>query len=102
MLKLRLPMYVAAALMLMACASGTPPTRVPQIPMADPADLAPCSTLSPAPDGQLTTLLENHRQTAASYHACRDRHQRLADHLRSLRLLNQQGGTLTNSKEHKQ
>ncbi len=48
------------------------------LPEAAPGLLAPCPPLPQAADSHLPALMKNHRQVAALYDDCRDRHAKLA------------------------
>lgn len=66
-----------AASMLPACASGpqpTPPKRRPP-----PNLIIPCPALPQPESGRLPDLLLNHVETAALYHACRERQRALSE-----------------------
>lgn len=82
----RLPL-LSAALMLTACATGTPPTVVaPTLtlkPVVPEALTLRCDPLPKAEDGKLGTLLKNHVETARLYHLCAQRHGDLVGVLRA-------------------
>ena len=67
-----------AALMLTACACGTPPTPAKPRPCA-----ASLTTVCPAPpsakSGRLADLLDNHIEAMELYSQCRDQVQKLAE-----------------------
>lgn len=68
---------ILAASMLMACASGAPPTQAKRRP---PPNLTMACPALPQPDSaRLGDLFLNHVETAALYHACRERHRALSD-----------------------
>lgn len=59
-----------AALMLTACAGGTPPIKA--IPWEAPANvMRDCPDLPVAEDGRLATLYRNHQEVAQLYQECR-------------------------------
>ena len=74
---------IAATLMLTACASGPPPTPMPEL-YPPQSEMQVCEALPPPTSGALTDLLINHLAVARAYHQCRDRHQGLIDWLESV------------------
>lgn len=76
----RAPIWIACALVLTSCASGTRATRptipapllallTPIPPVSDSLTVA-CPALPIAQDDRVATLLRNHTATAALYHQC--------------------------------
>lgn len=60
----------AAALMLSACAGGTPPIEA--MPWTAPANvMRDCPDLPEAKDGSLATLFRNHKAVAELYQDCK-------------------------------
>ena len=71
-------LILIAALMLTACASGTPPT--PAQPRPCSASLTtPCPVPPPARSGRLADLLSNHIESMELYAQCRDQMSKLAE-----------------------
>lgn len=67
-----------AALMLMGCASGTPPTLAQ--PRQCAASLtAPCPEAPPARSGNLDDLVRNHIEAMELYHQCQDQMEKLTE-----------------------
>lgn len=65
----RILLICAAALMLSACAGGTPPIEA--IPWTAPANvMRECPDLPLAKDGRLASLFRNHKDVAALYQEC--------------------------------
>ena len=65
-------LILSVALMLTACASGTPPMPVTTIYLGN-AD-TDCPPLPSAKSGDLATLAKNHKQTTDQYHDCKARY----------------------------
>ena len=82
------------ALALTSCARGTRPTPVEPLPAEllallaplvrlDPTLTRPCPAALPqAEDDRAATLIRNHQDSAAIYHACKDRQGALAEAVR--------------------
>lgn len=67
-----------AALLLTACASGTPPTR--EAPRPCSANLTTdCLPPPPSKSGKLQDLLDNHIEAMELYSQCRDQMKKLAE-----------------------
>lgn len=80
MRKLILSMTIAA-LMLMGCASGGPPTQTPTL-SARESDKQKCLETLPDPaSGKTQDLLANHVLAMKAYHECKDRHNGLVNWL---------------------
>jgi len=73
-----LSLALTAALMLTACAFGTPPTR--ETPRPCSANLTTdCPAPPPAKLGKLADLLDNHIESMELYSQCRDQLKKLAE-----------------------
>lgn len=81
---LRALISLTCVLGLTSCARGTMATRptipaellalLTPIPTVDQSLTGPCPPLPTAADDRVPTLLRNHAQTSALYHACASRH----------------------------
>lgn len=67
-----------AALMLTACASGTPPTLA-QPRQCAASLIAPCPEAPPARSGHLNELVQNHIEAMELYRQCRDQMEKLTE-----------------------
>lgn len=73
------PSLTIAALMLTACATGTPPIPDQPHPRPCPANLtSPCQLPPPAKSGSLADLYQNHIEAMELAAQCRDQMAKLA------------------------